>query len=217
MEYVASIFRGVMASAKYLSIPTFITLSGLISGFLSIIFAVNLQFNQALFFLIAAGVCDLFDGYVARKMQLSLDAQEFGKYIDTLGDSVSFGVAPAVFGYAFGLKHPFEVALLTLYVLCGAFRLARFHVLGIQTDNEERSFYTGMPITYIALLLPLTMTAYYILPKVFMRYILDVLYAGSGLLMISEVKVIKPAGRIYFILAGMAIIFLWLYWNVEFS
>ena len=86
---------GIRKTSIYL-LPNLITTGCLFAGFYSIIMAVNQQFEGAAIAIFVAGVLDSLDGRVAR---LTNTTSDFGAHFDSLADVVSFGVAPAVFGY----------------------------------------------------------------------------------------------------------------------
>ena len=69
---------------------------------------------------------DVLDGYVAR-LQPSRQSR-LGADLDSLADVISFGVAPAVIGYALGLRGGWDMLCLTYFIVCGVSRLARFNV-----------------------------------------------------------------------------------------
>jgi CDP-diacylglycerol--serine O-phosphatidyltransferase len=92
-------------------------------------------------------VCDILDGYVARrdKRRQSL----LGGDLDSLADVISFGVAPAVLGFTLGLRGGWDMVCLTYFVVCGVSRLARFNVtaaaLADQATGKVR-YFEGTPI-----------------------------------------------------------------------
>ncbi|KAK4963827.1 tyrosine/serine/threonine protein phosphatase pps1 [Elasticomyces elasticus] len=89
---------------------------------------------------------DFFDGKVARwRKKSSLMGQE----LDSLADLISFGVAPAAAAFAVGMRTPLDHVFLTLFVLCGLFRLARFNVTvaNVPKDASGKSkYFEGTPI-----------------------------------------------------------------------
>lgn len=98
---------------------------------------------------------DVLDGYVARRGKRS---SPYGADLDSLSDIVSFGVAPAVLGYALGLRGGWDGLVLVYFVLCGISRLARFNVTAeaLTTDAGKVSHFEGTPIpTSVLLVLPL--------------------------------------------------------------
>lgn len=118
-----------------------ITLCNIIFGSLSLVYTLNQEFSTAAIFILIAVVMDGLDGRVARRLDIS---SQMGKELDSLCDLVSFGVAPAILVYS-QVLHPFiySIGLLAaiFYIVCGAFRLARFNVLNLS------GYFVGIPIT----------------------------------------------------------------------
>src|SRR6266498_79342 len=103
----------------------------------------------ALLFILAACIFDLLDGRVAR---MGGADSPFGREFDSLADIISFGVAPAFLVYRIVLKdvfasHP-QVGwfIASIYLLCGAFRLARFNCLSAQPAGVVSKDFLGFPI-----------------------------------------------------------------------
>lgn len=90
-------------------------------------------------------ICDVLDGFVARWRKRS---SPYGADLDSLADIVSFGVAPAVLGYACGLSGGWDAVVLIYFVACGIGRLARFNVTAaaLTTDRGKVSHFEGTPI-----------------------------------------------------------------------
>lgn len=152
-------------------------------------------------------VLDVLDGYVAR---LSPSRQSrLGADLDSLADIVSFGVAPAVLGYTLGLRGLWDAILLTYFVCCGISRLARFNVTAAALTNAATGkvrYFEGLPIpTSVALVLLMALLFWldrtgtgaafiggvvHPLGREFHPFAL--LFAISGSLMISTIKIPKP-------------------------
>ena len=79
-------------------------------------------------------VLDVLDGYVAR-LQPSRQSR-LGADLDSLADVISFGVAPAVIGYALGLRGGWDMLCLTYFIVCGVSRLARFNVTAADARDD---------------------------------------------------------------------------------
>lgn len=142
-------FYNVSVIATYLSLA---------SALFGMFFAFNVQVPQAMLCLMFSGLCDMFDGKIARRVTRTKQEQEFGIQLDSLADIVCFGVLPAIIGYALGLKPVYYMAILIIYVLCGLIRLAYFNVTEQERQNVEknvRKYYEGLPITAAALILPM--------------------------------------------------------------
>jgi CDP-diacylglycerol--serine O-phosphatidyltransferase len=92
-------------------------------------------------------VLDVLDGYVARLNRAR--QSRLGADLDSLADVISFGVAPAVIGYALGLRGGWDMACLTCFVVCGVSRLARFNVTASELADERTGkvkYFEGTPI-----------------------------------------------------------------------
>lgn len=123
-------------------LPNGITLCGMFAGFFAIVSVLKGNFVLASWAIVAAGVFDGLDGWVAR---LTQSTTRFGIELDSLSDVIAFGVAPAVLLYTWALKPFGRVgwAVAFLFTACGAMRLARYN---IQMGSTEKKSFTGMPI-----------------------------------------------------------------------
>jgi CDP-diacylglycerol--serine O-phosphatidyltransferase len=123
-------------------LPTLFTVGNLFCGYLSIWCSIRGTFELAAALVIAAGVLDALDGRIAR---LTHSTSKFGEEYDSLADLVSFGVAPAVLAYSWGLADFRRLGWMVsfLFVVCGSMRLARFN---IQTHVVDKRYFVGLPI-----------------------------------------------------------------------
>jgi CDP-diacylglycerol--serine O-phosphatidyltransferase len=138
-------------------LPNLITTAGLFAGFYSIICCFRADFQWAAVAIIVANVFDALDGRVAR---LTNSTSRFGIEYDSLADLVAFGVAPGILVYSWALG-PWKTwgwLAASLYVACGALRLARFNV---QFDNAEKRHFIGLPIPAAAEVIACTVLLYY--------------------------------------------------------
>lgn len=127
-------------------LPNAITAAALCSGLTGIRFAINGNWGMALFAIILAGMLDGIDGRIARL----LNAQSrFGAELDSLADSLSFGMAPALVLYLWSLNDLPRLGWFAslAFAICCALRLARFNA---RIDLEEQphksvGFLTGVP------------------------------------------------------------------------
>ena len=137
-----------------------LTYVGMLSGFIGILCATNGEISKAVYFLIAAGVCDMFDGKIASTMKRTKQEKRFGIQIDSLSDFVSFGVLPAVMVYKQCQRNGLSLFLSGFYVLCALIRLAWFNVDEEERQDREeggRQSYLGLPVTSMAIILPVLM------------------------------------------------------------
>ena len=116
-----------------------------------------------MFCLLVSGLCDMFDGVVARTHKTrSEDAKKFGIQIDSLCDVICFGVFPAIINYAYTLHFNSDYTVLAIcissfFVLAAITRLGYFNVMEEKrqkTTKEVRKAYQGLPVTTVALILP---------------------------------------------------------------
>lgn len=123
-------------------LPSLFTLANMFCGYACVIYAMRGEFATAAPFIGVAMVLDLLDGRIARMTGSSSD---FGREFDSLADVISFGVAPAVLGYAWGLYTFGRLgwAVGFLYVSAAAIRLARFNIQS--TANPDKRYFVGMP------------------------------------------------------------------------
>jgi CDP-diacylglycerol--serine O-phosphatidyltransferase len=151
----------VEAKLKIYFLPNLLTAGNLFCGFVALTKIVEAdlhlgdytQIKVALGFILLACIFDLFDGRVARMGGVE---SPFGREFDSLADLVSFGVAPAFLVHRVVLRdvfqgppfdHP-EVGwfIASIYLLCGAFRLARFNCLATMAGGGGSKEFLGFPI-----------------------------------------------------------------------
>ena len=172
-----------------------LTYMSLISGLIGMKLALDGKIMWAILCLGISGICDMFDGVVARtKKNRTQDQKNFGIQLDSLCDVVCFGVVPAVILYFWGVNEIWGIAFLVFYVLCAVIRLAFFNVLEIkrqQTEGGVTKKYRGLPVTSIAIILPLTFLLHYLLPENVMTVIYYVLTVIVPFLFVLDVGIPK--------------------------
>lgn len=140
-------------------LPNLCTTGGLFCGFYAIIATLKEEYLVASIAVLIALVFDALDGRIARMTKTS---SHFGVEYDSLSDLVAFGVAPGVLAYRWALE-PWGAwgwLAASLYVTCGALRLARFN---IQVEVADKSSFVGLPIPAAASVLATTILMYYYL------------------------------------------------------
>ncbi len=199
--------EGESAKLKIYFLPNLLTAANLFCGFVALTKIVEVEkadiamgyFKQiyaALGFILLACIFDLFDGRVAR---MGGRESPFGREFDSLADLISFGVAPAFLVHRVVLKdvfvnHP-EIGwfIASIYLICGAFRLARFNCLAAMEGTGGGKEFLGFPIPSAAgLVASLTLLMMWIYEKDFAtgywKYLLPVLMLFLSWMMVSEVK-----------------------------
>lgn len=142
---------------KIYFLPNLLTAGNLFCGFVALTRIVDAdpysehyfdQIKVALAFILLACIFDLLDGRVARMGGVE---SPFGREFDSLADLISFGVAPAflvqrvVLADVFGRYQSISWFIASIYLLCGAFRLARFNCLAMMGGSGSKDF-LGFPI-----------------------------------------------------------------------
>ena len=178
------------------------------------------------FFLLFCGLCDAFDGKVARtKKNRTAFEKKYGVQIDSLSDLVAFGVLPACIGNAMirvcptisevpklysgnRLTFPtviFLYAIMVFYTLAALIRLAYFNVMEEERQKTEQTAltaYTGLPVTSAALIFPSILLFQYVIPEDITLVYFGVMFLTT-LLFISKLPVKKPGLRGIFVMIAI--------------
>ena len=176
-----------------------VTYISLVSSIVGMFCAIDGKLTVAVFCLAFSGLCDMFDGKIARtKKDRTDDEKSFGIQIDSLCDIVCFGIFPIILGYKLGMCKFYSVVILAFYGLAGVIRLAYFNVMEAKRQSEtseNRKYYQGLPITSMAVLLPLLAVFKPMLGKREFMLSLHALVLLVGLLFITNFKFRKPKNR----------------------
>ncbi len=178
--------------------------------------------------LLFCGLCDAFDGKVARmKKDRSKLEQGFGIQVDSLSDVIAFGVLPACIGVAILRTSPLIrsicysennewygyivkygiYAVLILYILAALIRLAYFNVTEEERQETEggvRKYYTGLPVTSAALIVPSAALIRFVCSRFFdISFLFYAVLLFSAILFVSSIKVKKPGLKEILIMVGI--------------
>ncbi len=176
--------KSVRRKGIYL-LPNILTTGALFGGFYAVLSGFSGQYEFAAMAIFAAMIFDGLDGRVARMTNTQSD---FGVQYDSLSDMVSFGVAPAVVAYGWGVSDLGKLGLAAafVYASCAALRLARFNVQAELADNKT---FTGLPSPAAAALVAgFIWSTSDIVPSLLLSVTGAVLTAAVGLLMVSNFK-----------------------------
>ncbi len=151
MNHIAERPKGI-----YL-LPNIFTTGNLFAGFYSIIASVNGEYEKAAVAILIGAIFDSVDGKIARWTRTT---SKFGVEYDSLSDLVSFGLAPAILSFLWALKPFGRIGWLAafIFVVGGAFRLARFNV---NTEMVEKKYFVGLPIPAAAGVIATSVLAYH--------------------------------------------------------
>lgn len=186
-----------------------LTYLSFLSSLTGIYFALNGNSFAAIICLMFSGLCDMFDGKVARTKKNRTDEEKkFGIQIDSLSDLVAFGLLPSVIGYGLGIADTWMFFVLYLLPLCALIRLAFFNVneeIRSSKTDEVRTEYLGLPVTSTAIILPII----YFLKKVtesYFVYIYAIALLVISILFITKFKMVKFKTKGLIVLACIGII-----------
>jgi len=144
-----------------------LTYLSLVVAVVGVCFALGGNIGYAMVCLMVCGLCDMCDGPVARKATRTRQEESFGVQIDSLADLVSFGVFPLVIGYAVGPQYFSQdyvslgmvasIVVSALYLLAALIRLGYFNAQQLELANQgvARTHYVGVPVTLVAIIIPL--------------------------------------------------------------
>lgn len=187
-----------------------LTYLSLISSVFGMIQALNGNFTAAIFALAFSGVCDAFDGRVARtKKNRTEDEKNFGIQLDSLCDVICFGLFPALICYLLGLRGTIGCIIIAFYCLCAVIRLAFFNVMEAKRQRTEggcAKVYRGLPVTSISIILPLAFWLQYLIPDSAFPVLLHFVLFVTGFLFILDFKLRKPGLKTILTLMGLTAI-----------
>ena len=145
---------------------------GLLFSSLATYFSIYKNHKIAILFLMLAGVIDIFDGKIAKKFKRNEKQKQFGIEIDSIIDTISFGVLPIIIYFNLEMTMWFDYIIMFLYVFAVTMRLAYFntYLVNEKGTNKNYELYIGFPVTSITLFLPLFYTFYLVFNNaIFMR------------------------------------------------
>ena len=197
---------GLYFMIGFYSYTVVLTYLGLASAAMGMILTFQGYAKYALFCLAFSGLCDMFDGKVARlKKDRTEDEKRFGIQIDSLCDVVCFGAFPMILCYSIGMRGPAGISILVFYLIAGVIRLAFFNVMEEKRQDETdeaRKYYQGLPITSIAIILPLFCTLRPLLGHRFLSE-LHICILTVGLLFIINFPLRKPGWKMLTLLVAI--------------
>jgi len=183
------------------------TYVGMLLAVASIFLLMSGFYKTALMCFMGAGICDLFDGTIARMCKRTEEEKNFGIQLDSLVDVVSFIVLPVVLIVKLAGLTWYAAVAAVLYSAFGIARLAYFNVC--QEENEDKDspikYYTGMPVTYAALVFPLVYLLHLYFNTEVTALFMCIAMEIMALLFILKIKFIKPGKKGYIFLMLLAV------------
>ena len=217
MEQPKKNFKIVSDKKTRMILPNAITLIGVCIGLTSIKFAIDGKFAIAIIAILFAGLMDALDGRIARLIK---GTSKMGKELDSLGDVISFGVAPALIMYFWNLQYLEKLGwfVCLVYVVCVALRLARFNISSEEEPSWKDNFFEGMPSPAggIIVLMPLILSFSGLdkfLFKINYDLLVPIFFIIVSILLISTIptysfkKIVIPRAMTKFLLFGIVLFF----------
>lgn len=166
-----------------------LTMTSIVSSFIGISMIFSDHYTLSVLFMLLSGLCDAFDGRLARKYKYTKSEQVYGAELDSLADVICFGVFPSA------LTMSLSSSLVTrficvFYLLCGVIRLAYFNMLSI-TKKGKKNTYIGLPITTVAIVYPIIMLIVRMINFDLLKYIMPAVLLILGILFISKFEMKK--------------------------
>ncbi len=150
----------------------FITMMSIVLALLGMILAYYNHFTISMLLLACCGLCDSFDGIVARKYKYSEKQKIYGGQLDSLADIIAFGIFPAFFTVLISYSK-FAFVCSIFYILCGVIRLAYFNTLKESKESKANTF-IGVPITTVCIVFPIIFLLTRIINLGYLQFILPI-------------------------------------------
>ena len=184
----------------YYNYSVILTYIGLSVSIVGMFLAFRGDLKESVLCLMVCGICDMFDGAIARKCKRNEDEKSFGIQIDSLCDLICFGAFPAIIVFNFmsdieSFNFWLTIICIIVYVLAAVIRLGYFNVSEINRvamDEGKRKYYEGLPVTSISILLPLLLVLDILITKGSLVRFYNLGLLVIGLLFISRIKIRKP-------------------------
>ncbi|MDD6346166.1 MAG: CDP-alcohol phosphatidyltransferase family protein [Oscillospiraceae bacterium] len=176
--------------------------------------------KYAIVCLMISGLCDMFDGKVARTCKKRTEQEkQFGIQIDSLCDLVCFGILPSVIGYSVGMKNWLDIPVLIFFPLCAVIRLAYFNVteeMRQKKTSEVRKVYEGLPVTSVALILPLLFSFRNDIGTEIFPAVYGIVLSVIAIAFITRFRIKKPGMKSMFIFLGIGVLeLLWMLYRTR--
>ena len=195
-----------------------LTYVSLLSSVFGITQAIDGRFRTAIVCLAISGLCDMFDGKIARTKKNRTDDQKlFGVQIDSLCDVICFGIFPVVICYILGVRGIFGGIVIGYYSICSVIRLGFFNVLETNRQIKEdgsNKYYYGLPITSITMILPVVFLLSFVISAYAFKWVLLGMLFIVGTLFILKFRLRKPTNKqliILVIIVSFIVSFILLY------
>lgn len=170
-----------------------VTFLGVMFAILGIWFCYKNLTDYSVIMLILAGICDAFDGPIAKKLDKT--DKKYGVQLDSLADIISSGILPICICMAMGYTSVIDLVIYVIFVICGITRLSYYN---INSSGEEN--FVGVPITFSAMLIPVI----YLITK--NEIVFMIALASLSFAFVTNIKIKKPTMKIKIVLSIIGVI-----------
>jgi CDP-diacylglycerol--serine O-phosphatidyltransferase len=180
-----------MTERKYfivsLTLADWLTLTSLLFSSLGFLFAVREKLTLAISLMLITMFVDMVDGLIARRLNLE---SEFGRYLDSFCDVMTYLILPLFILYQVGMQDLFSLCALFAFLVCGVLRLSRFNIIGV-VEERGIAYHLGLQVIWSHLLVVLAFPAWMWLGAAARSLLIPILFTMS-LLMILNLRFPKP-------------------------
>ncbi|MFR5856826.1 MAG: sulfatase-like hydrolase/transferase [Bacilli bacterium] len=167
-----------------------LTMFGTIMAFIGMIMAINNHFTISIICLMICGICDGFDGTLARRHNYSESQKVYGSELDSLSDVISFGAFPAILTYLIS-NNIYAGLICIIYLMCGVIRLTYFNMLNITKEGKKGTF-VGIPITTVAIVYPLVFLIIRFINFELLKWVMPGVLLLLSIFFVLKISIPKP-------------------------
>lgn len=180
----------------------YLTYIGLAFAIFGIYLATALgESHYALMCLMASGICDMFDGKIARACKRNKEEIAFGIELDSLVDLICFAVLPITIFISLGFTKWYNVISFIFLAVAGVARLAYFNVVTATKDGKAVKYYEGLPITMAAAVFPVFYLLSYVMSETAFFVFFTILVYVEAFFNMYKFKLKKPTSKWAYIAA----------------
>ena len=184
-----------------------VTYIGVIFAILGMNFSLLGNLKYTMICMVIAGVCDLFDGKIARMCDRTEEEKRFGVEIDSLADTVAFVVFPVVIGYSLGLNEWYNILGYVLLVLAGITRLGYFNISVIDKNKDKPvKSYSGLPVTSTSVIIPALWFITSMIKGLSFEIVFSYVIYLIAFLFVFNMKIPKIKGKAYLVVGIIAVV-----------
>ncbi len=173
-------------------------------AFVKVAFDEGERIRYALSCLVVSGVCDMFDGKIARLCKRTKEEKNFGIQLDSLADTICFIVTPIILMFCMGMTQWYCLIAYAMFAIFGISRLGYFNIKA-DLDTAIKT-YSGLPVTSTAIIYPVLGLLHIFVTTKVMNIIYLIATILTGVLFIVNIKIPKLKGVAYIVVPTLALL-----------